>query len=298
MPVLFYLLVLPFSKLPSWLLYRVSDFAFIVLYRLVGYRKKVVRINIQNSFPGFTTRQHREIERTFYMHLCDLLVESVKVFTISKAEIQKRFTHRNPEIFDQYLANRQHVTLVGGHYGNWELFAVSIGMHIPHQPVALYTPLSNVYMNRKILASRSRYGLWMNSYEQVKQMVRDKNQSPVAVIFGSDQCPRLSQQPYWMEFLHQETGVQFGAEKFARDFNTPVIYGVIHRLKRGYYETEYRLVCEDPNELPMGDITKIHTRYLESDIMANPPYWLWTHKRWKRKKKDFDAKLEGSLAVI
>jgi Kdo2-lipid IVA lauroyltransferase/acyltransferase len=297
MPLVFYLIVLPFSKLPGWLLYRVSDVAFIILYRLVGYRKKVVRQNIQNSFPELSTRQHREIERIFYVHFCDLLVEAVNVFTISKAEIQKRFTHRNPEIFDQYLAKGQHVTLVGGHYGNWELFAVSIGMHIPHQPVALYRPLSNAYMNKKILASRSRYGLWMNSYEQVKQMVRDKTQSPLAVIFGSDQCPRFSQQPYWMEFLHQETGVQFGAEKFARDNNTPVIYGVIHRLKRGHYETEYRLVCENPDELALGEITKIHTRFLESDIMANPPYWLWTHKRWKRKKKDFDAKLAGILAV-
>jgi len=287
MPLLFYIIILPISKLPSWLLYRISDMLYVFLYRVAGYRKKTVRLNIQNSFPYFTRLQHREIERTFYVHFCDILVESVKVFTISEAEIKTRFTHRNPEIFDTYIKNGQHVTLVGGHYGNWELFAVSIGMHIPHQPVALYRPLSNRYMNEKILASRSRFGLWMNSYDQVKQMAVDKNRPPMAVIFGSDQCPRFSQQPYWMEFLHQETGVQFGAEKFARVFKTPVIYGVIHRLKRGHYETEYRLVCENPDELPHGEITKIHTKYLERDIMDNPPYWLWTHKRWKRKKKDF-----------
>lgn len=297
MTVLFYLIILPFSSLPSWFLYKVSDVAYVVLYRMVGYRKKVVRANIQNSFPGLTTRQHREIEQTFYVHFCDLLVESVKVFTISKAEIQKRFTHRNPEIFDQYFKNGQHVTLVGGHYGNWELFAVSIGMHIPHQPVALYRPLSNAFMNRKILASRSRYGLWMQGYEEAKRMIGDKSQSPMAVIFGSDQCPRFSQQPHWMEFLHQETGVQFGAEKFARDYKTPVLYGVIHRVKRGYYETEYRLVCENPDDLPMGQITEIHTRFLENDIMANPPFWLWTHKRWKRKRKDFKTNLAVSQSI-
>ncbi len=287
MRILFYLVILPISNMPSWFLYRISDLMYVLIYRLAGYRKKVVRANIQNSFPELTHTDHLSIERTFYVHFFDLIVESIKVFTISKDEIQKRFSHRNPEIFDKYIKNGQHVALVGGHYGNWELFAVSIGLHIPHQPVALYAKLSNAFMNDRILASRSRYGLWMMNYGQVKQIVRKDTQAPVAVIFGSDQSPKLSQQPYWMEFLNQETGVQFGTEKFARDFNTPVIYGVIHRLKRGYYETAYRLVCETPNELPLGSITEMHTRLLESDIKTNPPFWLWTHRRWKRKKSEF-----------
>lgn len=289
MRIFFYLIILPVSSLPAWFLYRISDVLYVVIYRLAGYRKKVVRNNIKNSFPSFSELECRQIERTFYVHFCDLIVESIKTFTISRAETEKRFTHRNPEIFDAFIQRGQHVALVGGHYGNWELFAVSIGMRIPHQPVALYTALSSVFMNNKILASRSRYGLWMRNYEQVKQIVKTETHVPVAVIFGSDQCPKLSQQPYWMEFLNQETGVQFGAEKFARDFNTPVIYGVIHRLKRGYYETEYRLVCEKPDAIPPGGITEMHTRFLEADIRANPPFWLWTHKRWKRKKRDFEV---------
>jgi KDO2-lipid IV(A) lauroyltransferase len=270
---------------------------YVLMYRLAGYRKKVVRANIQNSFPEMTHTDRLAIERTFYVHFFDLIVESIKVFTISKDEIQRRFSHRNPEIFDKYIKDGQHVALVGGHYGNWELFAVSIGMHIPHQPVALYTKLSNPYMNKKILASRSRYGLWMKNYEEVKKLVKDESQSSLAVIFGSDQCPKLRQQPHWMEFLNQETGVQFGTEKFARDFNTPVIYGVIHRLRRGYYETEYRLVCERPNELPLGSITEMHTRFLESDIKANPPFWLWTHRRWKHKRKDFNRKVQEKIST-
>lgn len=288
MRIVYYLVVLPVSKLPSWVLYRISDVLYFFIYRLVGYRTRVVRANIQNSFPEKQPKEHEAIEREFYVHFCDLIVESIKVFTITKAEVQKRFIHRNPEVFDKYIASGQHVTLVGGHYGNWELLAVSVGMVVPHQPVALYTPLSNAYLNAKIIMSRTRYGLWLKSYEQVKQLVNNEVSNPVVIIFGSDQCPRLSQQPHWVEFLHQETGVQFGAEKFARDYNTPVLYGIIHRVKRGHYEMEYRLICENPEDLPHGAITEIHTKYLEQDIRNNPPYWLWTHKRWKRKKKDFE----------
>jgi Kdo2-lipid IVA lauroyltransferase/acyltransferase len=285
--VLFYGIILPVSKLPYRILYGISDLLYFLLYRVAGYRTKVVRLNIKNSFPALSAAQCKEIERTFYRHLCDLIVESIKVFTITKEEIQRRFRHRNPELFDAYWQAGRTVALVGGHYGNWELFAVSIRMHIPHQPVALYTRLSNVFMNEKILASRSRFGLWMKNYDEVKALAGDSGQQPMAVIFGSDQCPNATQQPYWMEFLNQETGVQFGTEKFARDYNAVVIYGVIHRLERGHYETEYRLVCENPAELPVGKITERHTQFLERDINENPPYWLWTHKRWKRTRKDF-----------
>ncbi len=287
MRFLYYMVLKPFSLLPSKILYGISSIINVVLYHIIGYRKKVVRMNIQNSFPELSIEEHRKIERKFYSHFCDLIVESIKAFSISRREIAWRFTHRNPEIFQKYFDQGQHVTLVGGHNGNWELFAVSIAMHLPHQPLALYTALNNEFMNRKIKASRSKFGLWMNNYAEAKQLVQVKTDKPVAFIFGSDQCPNIKQQPYWTEFLNQETGVQFGTEKFARDNNTPVIYGFIHKIGRGHYEAEYKLVCERPSDFEIGTISEMHTKMLEEDIRIEPSYWLWTHKRWKRKKKDF-----------
>jgi Kdo2-lipid IVA lauroyltransferase/acyltransferase len=295
MRFLYYLVLIPFSKLPSWFLYRISDLMYLVLYHVLGYRKKVVNTNIKNSFPHLTSKEVTAIERVFYVHFCDLIVESIKAFTISKEELERRFTQRNPELFQKYFDNNQHVTMVGGHYGNWELYAVSIAQHVAHQPVALFTKLTNKFMNDKITSSRSKFGLWMKNYEQVKTLMEIKSQQPMAIIFGTDQCPKMSQQPYWVKFLNQETGVQFGAEKFARENNTPVIYGVIHRIKRGHYEVAYELVCEKPNELPIGKITEIHTKLLERDIVNEPAFWLWTHKRWKRTKADFDNVIVKSV---
>ncbi|MCB0492440.1 MAG: lipid A biosynthesis acyltransferase [Cyclobacteriaceae bacterium] len=288
MAFLYYLVLRPFSLLPSWALYGLSNGLFVVVYHLVGYRKKAVRLNLQNSFPELSSKRRLEIEHQFYVHFCDLIVESIKAFTISESELDRRFVHRNPEMFQKYFDKGQHVTLVGGHNGNWELFAVSIARHLPHQPLALFTPLNNKFMNNKITQSRSKFGLWMRSYAEAKQIVKEYGVKPVTFIFGSDQCPKHFQKPYFTEFLNQETAVQFGTEKFSRDNNTPVIYGFIHKMKRGYYEVEYKLVCEDPSELELGMISEIHTRMLEDDIRNEPSYWLWTHKRWKRKKKDFD----------
>lgn len=296
MPLLYYLVLRPFSLLPSWILYGISNGLFFVVYHLVGYRKAVVRVNLQNSFPELSAKKRLDIEREFFVHFCDLIVESVKAFSISESELDRRFTHRNPEIFQKFFDMGQHVTLVGGHNGNWELFAVSVAKHLPHQPLALFTPLNNKFMNNKIMQSRSKFGLWMKSYEAAKQIVKDESK-PVTFIFGSDQCPKHFQKPYFTEFLNQETAVQFGTEKFSRDNNTPVIYGFIHKVKRGYYEMEYKLVCENPEELEVGMISEIHTRMLEEDIRNEPSYWLWTHKRWKREKKDFDMNKEELKSV-
>lgn len=290
MPILYYLILMPFSKLPSSVFYGISDMTYYLLYYIFKYRRKVVRNNLSKSFPRLNKAELLKIEKEFFRHFCDLAVEAIKAFTISKKEIDLRFTHRNPELVNKYFDKGQHITIVGGHYGNWELYAVSVAMHMPYRPVGLYTPLVNKFMNAKIMESRSKYGLWLRTYAEVKEMITDPNHERLAVIFGADQCPRYKQKPYWVEFLNQETPVNFGAEKFARDNNTPVVYGVINKLKRGHYEIEYKLICEDPNELSVGQITEIHTKLLEDNINREPAYWLWTHKRWKRSKAEFDKR--------
>lgn len=296
MRFLYYVILLPFSLLPSWVLYRISDIMYLVLYRIMGYRKTVVRTNIQNSFPEYTAKERLSIEREFFVHFCDIIIESIKTFSISEKELEQRFVHSNPEIFKKYFDSGQHVTLVGGHYGNWEMFAVSAAKNIPHHPLALFTPLRNKFMNTKITNSRSRFGLRMKSYPEVKEILKDGIEKQLSIIFATDQCPRLRQHPHWTMFLNQETAVQFGSEKFARDNNTPVIYGIIEKTKRGHYSVKYTMLSEFPNELAIGELSEMHTRQLEKDIIENPSYWLWTHKRWKRKKIDFQKHWEKQEA--
>ena len=284
--ILYYGILLPLSRLPFGILYLLSDVMFLALYHIVGYRRKVVYGNIKNSFPEKTTQELRDIEKEFYRHLCDLVVESIKTFTISKEEALERLTVKNPEVTNQFHANGQSIVGVGGHNGNWEIYAVVCAMQIRHTPIALYTSLSNKFFDAKMRESRSRYGLDMVPTSQKDSMMHD-HPEPSLYIFGIDQCPKKSQRAYWMEFLNQETGVQFGAEKFARDHDLPVVFGNIRKLKRGYYEVEYQVVCEDPKVLETGEIMRRSTLMLEKCILEQPAYWLWSHKRWKHKREEF-----------
>lgn len=287
MRALYYLILLPFSKLPYSVLYVISDIMYLILYKTFGYRTKVVRANLVNSFPEKSKTEIKAIEAEFYRHFCDIVIEAIKAFSITPKEVEKCISFRNPEVMNKYADQDKDVVLVGGHFNNWEIFAVAIAQPLKLQPIALFTPLTNAFMNEKITSSRSKYGLWMKSYTEVKEIMESKPNLRKTIIFGTDQCPKRHQRPHWMEFLNQETGVQFGAEKFAKDNNLPVVYGVIHKVKRGVYEVEFRDVCDNPLEQPHGKITEIPTKMLEDDIKGAPAYWLWTHKRWKRKKCDF-----------
>jgi Kdo2-lipid IVA lauroyltransferase/acyltransferase len=263
----FYGVLIPISRLPYQVLYFLSDGLYIIIYKLIGYRKKVVLQNIANSFPDKTSSEHQQIVKGYYKHLCDLVVESIKVFTISDAQVKERFTIINPEYIDRFYDKRQSVILAGGHYNNWELFAVAIDAPIKHKAVAIYKRLHNAFFDEKMRTSRSKYGLKMISTKSTRAEF-EKDDGLRVIIFGIDQYPSRSMNCYWGQFLNQDTAMIFGAEKYAKEYNYPVLSGRINKIKRGYYSFEFTDAIEEPRQTGHGEITRRVNYLLERDIIA------------------------------
>ena len=281
--IFYYILILPLSLLPYPLLYLLSDIIFLIMYRVIGYRKEVVFTNLKNSFTNKSKQELKKIMSDFYRHLCDIIMESVKGFTISEKQLRKRLIIKNPE-FSNYFADRgQSIIFVGGHYNNWEICAQAFAMYSNHKCIGIYKPLSNAFINDKIYTSRSKYGMHLISMKQTKKSFEDGDE-PKAIVFGSDQNPANPKRAHWVQFLNQDTGVLFGVERYAKEYDWPVVFVSIRKAKRGYYEVEYSLVTDNPNEEPHGKITEDFTKRLEQDIINQPQYWLWSHKRWKHKR--------------
>lgn len=234
-----------------------------------------------------SAKDQRAIGKEFYRHFSDLIVESLKTFTISSEESLRRVKIKNAEVVDQLYDKGKNITVVGGHNGNWELYATACAMQVKPDVAALYTPLSSAFFDKIMRQSRSKFGLQMFATRDKDKLPVDTAQ-PTMFIFGIDQCPRIKQRAYWMEFLNQETAVQFGAEKFAREHDTAVVFGNIKKLRRGHYEIEYSLVCEETQDKPMGWVIEKSTKLLEKYIIEQPAYWLWSHKRWKYSKNKYD----------
>lgn len=282
--IVYYFLILPISFLPYFLLYRLSDFTFFVMYHLIGYRKKVVLNNIKNSFPNLTGTEHQQIMNKFYHHFCDIIVETLKGFTISEKQLNKRFRVRDRTLVDKFYDEDKDVIFVGGHFNNWEILALGVSKQMRHLLIGIYKPLSNKYFDEKMKKSRQRFGMMLCPMRQTKRFFEKDFGKPKGIIFGIDQSPSNPKSAYWMNFLNQDTPMFYGAEKYAKEFNIPVVYGVIHKPKRGYYEAEFKLVTEFPNETAYGEIIEKSNKMLEENINQLPQYWLWTHKRWKHKR--------------
>lgn len=268
--------------IPFPVFYLLSDFVFLILYYVIGYRKKVVLQNLQKSFPGKSPEEIKRIRFKFYRYLCDLFLETFKTLTILKSVARKRCTI-NPNaqaLFDHYHAQNKSIIIVMGHYGNWEWAGNTFSLACKQQLYVIYHPLSNKYFNGLIYHLRTRFGTKLYAMSDTfKEMVKNRNEVN-ATAFIADQTP-APENAYWTTFLNQDTPVFWGTEKIARKMNFPVVYVSIKRHKRGRYEIFAETLVENPKDTKDGEISELHTRRLEKDIREQPEIWLWSHRRWK-----------------
>ena len=283
--LLYNLIIKPLSWLPFWLLYMFSDLAKFFIYTVFGYRKKVVLTNMRNSFPEKSEEEISKLASEFYSHFTDVILESVKLFSISEADLAKRMVSLNSEVFDAYYEEGRDVIVVSSHFGNWEMCATFGQHHMPHSTRGVYMPMKNKYWNEKAKTSRSRFGMnLVPRKEAISQL--GISETPVALILLVDQSPHKDKRCYWTNFLNQETAVNFGVERLANDHNAVVIYGHIQKVKRGYFEVTYSVISDDPTSHSYGWLTEKTTRKIEEKVREYPQYWLWTHKRWKRTRRE------------
>lgn len=273
------------ALLPFRVIYFISDLLYYIVYYIVRYRRGVVNENLHNSFPGKTDIEIKKIEKKFYHHFCDILLEIVKLLHISSDEIIGRMKLKNPELFQDEYNKQKHILMIIGHYGNWE-WGTAIGLQIPHKFMSIYKPLSNKYFDHLMSKIRSQFqGLVIPMKLAIRVFIRNMNEKVLTELnFIADQTPHLGEIEYWTTFLHQRTPVFLGIEKLAIKTRQPVFFAKIIKVKRGYYEVIAEKLCNDASILKPHEITELHVKALEKAINEAPEFWLWTHRRWKYSK--------------
>ncbi|MCD4681158.1 MAG: lysophospholipid acyltransferase family protein [Bacteroidales bacterium] len=272
------------SLLPFWFVYIKSDFLFLIIYYIVGYRKKVVYQNLRNSFPEKSSWEIRQIAKKFYHNLSDVIWEQIKLRGMSNEQSQKRMVFKNTDILDKL--NKKNKSVIGliGHTGNWEWVCIFSKMVMPYPTFALYKPLSNKFFNKYLLRVRTKFGLKMiSSQHAMRHFINNKNELTFTFM-AADQTPIESEIQYWTNFLNQNTPVFTGAEKIARSLDLAVVYVDVKRIKRGYFEANIVELCDDAASSKENEITEKYMRLLEKSIIEQPDNWLWSHRRWKHKR--------------
>ena len=269
-----------FRIIPFRVLYIISDGVYFLLYKIVGYRKSVVRKNLEYCFPEKSIREKREIERKFYKNLTDLILESLKGYTASKKVMISKFKMTNPELLDKYFLQGKSVIMTVGHIGNWELASATVAEHFKHYPVVLYKPLSNKYIDTYIYRQRKRFGLKLLAIFNTAAYFSKKREQPKAFYMVADQYSPSRKRKNAV-FFGKKTVFLHGPETYSRKYNMPVIYIEVKKVKRGHYLATLSVLEDEPTKLKEGELTQKYALKLEKSIKKYPDTWMWSHKRWK-----------------
>lgn len=269
------------SLLPLPILLFFARLLYYPLYHIFGYRKKVVRENLQKSFPEKSLKEIIKIEKSFFKYLADLIFEIIKLNTITEPELRKRVKFNGLDQIEDYFSRGESVLACTGHYGNWEMCMLALGLNLSATEYVIYKPLTNKIFENWFTKWRTRFG---NEFVQMRQTLRKviaTKDQPTMFCFASDQTPSKEETQYSLQFLNQQTAVLLGLEKIAIQTNRPVFYFDVKRVKRGYYVVFVKPLCLNPKSTNGHEITDLLFNFLNQTIQEKPDYWLWSHKRWK-----------------
>jgi len=262
-------------------LYIFSDGVYVVIYHVLGYRRKVVMNNLEIAFPEKSNAERVKIAKSFYHNLLDSFLETIKLLSASRHFLEKRVT-ANWEVLEPLFKSGKSCQIHLGHTFNWEWGHHVLGSHTKYQVLVVYMPLTNAAFERLIYNLRVRYGNIFISATNMSKSMEAYKDTQYLLGLVADQSPGNLNNAYWMNFFDRPTAFVSGPEKGARMGNLPVLFTYIVKPKRGHYQAFLEVACEDPSALKEGELTLRYARYMEKVIRAHPEMWLWSHRRWKR----------------
>lgn len=289
------------SLLPLWLLYGLSEFIYFVIFHLIKYRRPLVQKHLKESFPEKSTTELKKIEREFYQWFSDYLVESIKMLSMSKRQMRRRMVFKGIDVVDQIVKEGQSCAVYLGHYCNWE-WVTSLPLWVTPEAQCgqIYHPLENSDYDKLFLNLRQRWGaVSIPMADTLRQLISYRQQKKQVVIgYISDQVPFWNNIHHWLPFLHHDTPVLTGTERLARKVNHAVFYMDVRRVKRGYYEAEFKLITREPKKKKEFELTDIYFQMLEASIRQQPACYLWTHNRWKRTHEEYNLRLNPETGIL
>lgn len=273
------------SLLPFYILYGISDFACFIMYRVAGYRKKIVLDNLRIAFPEKTEQERKQIAKAFYHNLVDTFIETIKLLSISEKEFNKRAVADMNEI-DELAAKGVNIQFQSGHQMNWEYvnWAFAKKMKIPF--IGIYMQIGNKSLDRLFYRQRAKFGTVLVSAGEFRSRMHKIFNQQYSLALAADQNPWNPQNAYWLNFFSKPAPFVTGPDTGARKNKTALVFVKFIKLKRGHYQFKSTVITEDASNMKPGEVTLKYRDFLEETIREHPDNYLWSHRRWKLDYKE------------
>jgi len=270
------------SKMPLKILYIFSDIIFFLNYNFVGYRKKIITRNLNNSFPEKSQKEIAVIRKNFYKNFSDYLVETIKSFTMTETETKVRMQHINQHLFREAKEEGKNIILLAGHVFNWEWMNTLATIVPQNNCHPVYRKVNSTFWEDQMKKVRSKFGnTALEANEVIMNILRNKNNGDSIYLFVADQTPHSSHVNYGLEFLNQRTPAFIGYDKLATRMDLVFIYSEMKKVKRGHYQINYYRMEPDGEKFVTNEVVKKFHQLLENTIKKRPDNYLWSHRKWK-----------------
>ncbi|EAS19768.1 putative acyltransferase [Flavobacteria bacterium BBFL7] len=279
---LFYPLLWIISRLPSRLTYLLSDFAFLIVYYIIGYRKKVIINNLRIAFPDKPLKELELLCKKTTQHFCDSFIEVIMSMSMSHEEMLSRFQYTNLELINDLRAQNRPIIAMFGHQASYEWTMCLDGL-VDYKIIAVYKPLANKYFNKLIVDIRQKFNSTMITMREASNSISHSITNGDMAMYGlvADQSPAKYRAQHFTTFFNKTSAVFMGSEKLAKAHDTAVVYLAVEKIKRGHYRATFQTITEHAAQTKDWEITDTFFKLLERQIRKQPEYYLWSHKRWK-----------------
>lgn len=290
MQLIIYLIIYPIlllvSILPFRIIYIISDIVYFFVYRVFGYRKKVVRENLALALTHLSQKERLVIEKKSYKHLCDMFLEMIKTISISRKEMDRRFVFKNLDVYNSLEKDEKSIALLCSHYASYE-WVVSMNSKISYKGYGIYKKINNKYFDSLARRIRSKFDAELIPINKTAEVIAHNYSNNIKSLYGfvSDQSPQLKTKNYWHDFMGIEVPVYVGVELLSKKFDMNVVFLKVSKVKRGFYEAELEVLSTNIKEIPDFEIMNVFLKKVEQQILEAPEYYLWTHRRWKHRGK-------------
>ncbi len=280
------------GRLPHFVQFRILAPALcFFIYRVLHYRVAVTKMNLSKSFPDRSEAERNKICDNFYTTLSEVMVSTMG---LSNDNAYRNMFRKDPERFTgdvfelREAVNDKSWVALTAHFGLWE-YMLFWSKFSNQRLLAVYHPLENPIFDELFKRLRRHHKVeTIPSKESLRFAMRHKTSYlGESYLLGliADQNPPHRMDSHWHRFLNQDTIFFDGGEKIALKIGLPVRFIYQHRIAPGRYEMCFKTIWDGEEEVAPNVITSRYVAMLESIIEESPELWLWSHRRWKAKRK-------------
>ncbi len=251
---------------------------------ILGVRRKVVRDNLRQAFPELSDAQRHQLSRGMWQHLFLFIVELAHAPRKIHDTNWRNYVRlvRPEQLLDALLADRP-VTIVSGHFGNFELAGYIIGLlGFPTHTVA--RKLDNPYLDRFINRFRGVTGQYMipkkGGFDQILEVMNNQG----TMTFLADQ--HAGEKGCWVDFFGREASTHKAIALLAIQHDSPVAVGyAIRGAQPLQYSLQLEGITEPREHAGVKELTTWYTNRIEDAIRRAPDQYWWLHRRWKERRR-------------